>query len=62
MQNFNPMNLDIKLDTEKEREMMKFLWGECIPDEFVRFIYKHKYYSQISQQSLTYQKANIIVK
>ena len=56
------MNLDIKLDTEKEREMVKFLWGECIPDEFVRFIYKHKYYSQISQQSLTYQKANIIVK
>ena len=62
VQNFNPMNLDIKLDTEKEREMMKFLWDECIPDEFVGFIYKHKYYSQISQQSLTYQKANVIVK
>ena len=62
VQNFNPMNLDIKLDTEKEREMVKFLWGECIPDEFVRFIYKHKYYSQISQPSLSYQKANIIVK
>ena len=26
VQNFNPENLDIKLDLEKERDMVKFLW------------------------------------
>ena len=60
--NFNPVNLDIKLDTEKERETVKFLWDACIPNEFVQFIYKQKYYSQISQPSLTYKKRNTIVK
>ena len=62
VQNFNPVNLDIKLDTDKEREIVKFLWDECIPIEFVQFFYKHKYFKQISQPSLTYQKANAIVK
>ena len=62
VQNFNPVNLDIKLDTDKERETVKFLWDECIPIGFVQFIYKHKYFTQISQPSLTYQKANTIVK
>ena len=62
VQNFNPINLDIKLDTEKERDMIKFMWDECIPHEFVSFIYKQKYYNQISRPNLTYQKANVIVK
>ena len=38
VQNFNPINLDIKLDTEKERDMIKFMWDECIPHEFASFI------------------------
>ena len=62
MQNFNPVNLDIKLDLEKERDMVKFLWDECIPHEFVTFLYKEEYYEEISQPNLTYQKANNIVK
>ena len=62
VQNFNPVNLDIKLDLEKERDMVKFLWDECIPHEFVTFLYKGKYYEEISQPNLTYQKANKIVK
>ena len=62
VQSFNPVNLDVKLDTDKERETVKFLWDKCIPIEFVPFIYKHKYFTQISQPSLTYQKANTIVK
>ena len=62
VQNFDPVNLDIKLDTDKERETVEFLWGECILVEFVQFIYKHKYFTQINQPSLTYQKANTIVK
>ena len=36
-QNFNPINLDRKLDSEKERDMVKLLWDECIPHEFVRY-------------------------
>ena len=58
VQNFNPVNLDIKIDTET----VKFLSDKCIPNEFVQFVYKHKYYSQISQPSLTYQKASTIAK
>ena len=34
-QNFNPINLDRKLDVEKERDMVKFLWDDCIPRSFV---------------------------
>ena len=34
LQNFNPINLDRKLDTEKECDMVKFLWDKCIPHEF----------------------------
>ena len=34
-QNFNPINLDRKLDVEKERDMVKFLWDDCIPHSFV---------------------------
>ena len=62
VQNFNPINLDIKLDIEKERDMTKFMWDECILHEFVSFIYKEKYYNEISQPNLTYQRANNIVK
>ena len=54
VQNFNPENLDIKLDLEKERDMVKFLWDECIPHEFVTFLYKEKYYEEISQPNLSY--------
>ena len=62
LQNFNPMNLERKLEIEKERDMVKFMWDESIPHEFVRFMYKHKYCNQISQPNFNYQKANIIVK
>ena len=62
VQNFNPVNLDIKLDIDKERDMVKFEWDECILYEFVSFLYKEKQYNEISQTNLTYQKANNIVK
>ena len=38
------------------------MWDECIPHEFVSFIYKQKNYNKISRPNLTYQKANNIVK
>ena len=48
LQKLNPLNLERKLEMEEERDMIKFIWDECIPHEFVRFMYKHKYYNQIS--------------
>ena len=62
VQNFNPINLERKLDIEKERDMVKFLWDECIPHDFVRYMYKQNNYTEISKPNLTYQKANNIVK
>ena len=61
-QNCNLLNLEIKLETEKEREMIRFIWDICIPHKFVSFILKHNSYNVISQPNLTYQKANAIVK
>ena len=40
VQNFNPVNLDIKLEIEKERDMVKFMWDLCVPYEFVSFMLK----------------------
>ena len=61
-QNCNPINLDIKLEAKKKREMVKFLWDVCILHEFVNFMLKQKSYNIISQPNVTYQKANKIVK
>ena len=62
LQNFNPINLDRKLDTEKERYMVKFLWDEPIPHKFVSYIYKQHNITQLSRPNLTYQKVNNIIK
>ena len=42
--------------------MVKYLWNDCIPHDFVRYIYKQVNYAAISKPNLTYQKANEIVK
>ena len=62
VQNCNPIDLEIKLEAEKEKEMVKCLWDVCIPHEFVNFMLKQKRYNIISQPNVTYQKANEIVK
>ena len=41
-QHFNPINLERKLDPEKERNMVRFLWDECISHEFVHCLYSAK--------------------
>ena len=38
------------------------MWDECIPHEYVSFLYKEKNYNQISRPNLTYQKADNIFK
>ena len=47
--------------TKKEKQL-NFCGTNVFQLCFVQFIYKHKYFTQISQPSLTYQKANTIVK
>ena len=59
--NCNPTNLEIKLETEKEREMIKFIWDNCVPHEFTKYILHQKQFNIISQTNLTYQKSNKIV-
>ena len=62
VQNLNSINLERKLDIEKERDIVKVLWDECIPHDFLHYIYKQDNYTEISKPNLTYQKANNIVK
>ena len=62
VQKFNPVNLDTKLEIEKERDMVQFMWDLCVPHEFVSFMLKQNNYNMISQPNLTYQKVNNIVK
>ena len=62
VQNLNLINLERKLDIEKERDIVKVLWDECIPHDFLHYIYKQDNYTEISKPNLTYQKANNIVK
>ena len=59
--NCNPTNLEIKLETEKERETIKFIWDNCVPHEFTKYILQQKQFNIISQTNLTYQKSNKIV-
>ena len=41
--------------------MVKFLCDECIPHEFVRYLYSAKNFNLISNPNITYQKANEMV-
>ena len=62
VQNFNPINLERKLDIEKEHGMVKFLWDECIAHDFVCYIYKEDNYTEIRKRNLTYQKTSNFIK
>ena len=62
VQNFNPIGLERKLDTENERFHVKMLWDICLPHAFAHFIYLKQSYGILSSPNLTYQKANNIVK
>ena len=61
LQYFNPINLNRKVDLEEERLMIKFLWDNCLPENFTHSIYKGDNYKKIAHPRLTYQKANKIV-
>ena len=59
--NCNLTNLEIKLETDKERDMIKFLWDKCIPISFTKYLLQQEQFNIISQTNLTYQKSNKIV-
>ena len=61
LQNFNPINVDRKVDHEDEQLMINFLWEVCVPYEFVSAIYTSPNYQIIADPKLTFQKANQIV-
>ena len=54
--------MERKLDVEKECDMVKYLWDDCISHDFIPYMYKQENYGVISKPNLTYQKANEIVK
>ena len=62
LQNFNPINIHQKVDSEDEQLMINFTWEVCIPFEFATEIYKSPNYQILADPKLTYQKANQIVK
>ena len=62
LQNFNPINIDRKVDTEDEQLMINFIWEVCVPYEFATEIYKLLNYQILADPKLTFQKANQIVK
>ena len=61
LQNFNPINIDRKVDSEDEQLMINFLWECCLPADFAYIIYTTPNYQNIADPRLTYQKANQIV-
>ena len=53
LQNINPINLERKVDSKKDRDMVKFLWDECVTHDFVRYLYKIENCVIISKPNLT---------
>ena len=51
---FAPASSKEFLDIQEtmERDMVKFLWDECIPHDFVRYMYKEDNYTEISKSIL----------
>ena len=62
LQNFNPINIDRKVDTEDEQLMIQFLWEKCVPYELTAEIYKSPNYQVLADPKLTFHKANQIVQ
>ena len=61
LQNFNPINIDRKVDTEDEQLMIRFIWEKCVPFELASEIYKTPNYQILADPRLTFHKANQII-
>ena len=62
LQNFNPINIERKVDTENEQQMISFLWEVCVPVSLTTHIFIPENYQIIADPKLTYQKANKVVR
>ena len=62
LHNFNPINIDRKVDTENEQKMISFLWEVCVPVSLTSYIFIPENYQIKADPKLTYQKANKIIK
>ena len=61
LHNFNPINIERKVDTENEQKMISFLWEVCVPVSLTTYIFIPENYQIIADPKLTYQKANKVV-
>ena len=61
LQYFNLSGLDRKLETEDERNQVKFVWEECLPDSFTQYILKEENYQVLGLPTLNYQKCFEII-
>ena len=59
--NLSPIGLDRKLDSDFERNQLKMIWDVCVLRSFTQYLFKEDNFTELSKQSLTYQKANNIV-
>ena len=59
--NLNPIGLDRKLDSDFERNQLKMILDVCVSRSFTKYIFKEDSFTELSKQSLTFQKANDIV-
>ena len=51
LQNFDPINIDRKVDSEDEQLMINFLWECCLPSDFVYLIYTSPIYQTVADPS-----------
>ena len=62
VQYLNLFSLDRKLETENERKQVRFVWNNCLPQEFDEFLKMQDNYIFVSTQTLNFQKCYNIVQ
>ena len=62
LQFLNLSGLDRKLETEDERNQVKFIWEECLPNEFLQYVLQEEKYQVLGLLSLNYQKCSDIIQ
>ena len=53
--------LDRKLETEDERNQIKFIWEDYLPIEFLHFTLEEENYKTLGALNINYQKCSEIV-
>ena len=61
LQYLNLSGLDRKLETEDERNQVKFIWEDCLPAEFLHFCLQEENYKALGTLNINYQKCTEII-